>query len=160
MTLDELRCQRARDALALIDGQPAMLLSDGPRLDRRFAPARTDGGVVLRACSARELEWLAPSCSLVASNVLRTDTAPHAAYGIASPFMPSLLVVVYTARYFLAACAAVVPTASASTRLDESDASSASNDPATAPREVHIIYGALEAVEQPFDRSMGSIELR
>jgi hypothetical protein len=153
MTLEELRCKRARDMLALIE-QPRVPVRAARRSIARpdvtgdatgdaTADATRDGTeasvdederiVGLHPCSARELEWLAPELALHESSTTRSDTAPHSAYGVASPFMPSLLVVIYTARYFLAS---------------RSRASAARGD-------VHIVYGALQAVELPYERGMG-----
>lgn len=137
MTLEELRCRRARDTLALIESQGA------PRADRPRAllhrdatsPASEDGEPrAMCPCAARELEWLVPELALDEQPPVRSDTAPHSAYGIASPFMPSLLVVIYTARYFLASSSRAL----------------------AATRDVHAVYGALQAVELPYDRGIDS----
>lgn len=132
MTLERLRAKRARDMLALIEQQRALASEDLAR--RNPDRERVD----LRACSARELEWLDPEIELREGSMVRTDTAPHSAYGVSSPFVPSLLVVIYTARYFLAS-RALASTGEA--------------------RDVHIHYGALQAVELPYERGMAALEL-
>lgn len=135
MTLEELRCMRARDTLALIEGQGALRAGRprGPR--RRDATAEPEDGEhdARCPCAARELEWLVPELALDEQPPVRSDTAPYSAYGIASPFTPSLLVVIYTARYFLAS----------------------SSKALASTRDVHIVYGALQAVELPYDRGIG-----
>jgi hypothetical protein len=135
MTLDELRRKRAQDMLALIEQlRPPVPAGRRPSARPEAAAASEGDETVGRSpCSARELEWLAPELALRETSTTRSDTAPHSAYGVASPFMPSLLVVVYTARYFLAS------------HLRSQGAS----------RDVHIVYGALQAVPQPYERGIG-----
>jgi hypothetical protein len=132
MTLEELRCMRARDTLALIEGQGAPRAAL-PHRRRDATAASPEDGEHGAMCAARELEWLFPELALEEQPPMRSDTAPHLAFGVASPFMPSLLVVIYTARYFLAS----------------------SSKSLAATRDVHTVYGALQAVELPYARGIG-----
>jgi hypothetical protein len=120
MTLDELRRQRAQNTLALIDRQHAVRVTELP-------------GVALRRTSARELEWLGPRTALVATPPVRSQTAPSSSVGVASPFMPSILVVTYNARYYLAVPRTGLP-------------------PDT--REAYVVYGALQATVLPTSRGI------
>jgi hypothetical protein len=117
MTLDELRRRRAEDVAALIDGQ--VPVSSGEFDD----PETPLPAVDLLACCARELAWLQAhdGIALVQKQTTRTLKVPQATTGVVTPFEPSMLTVMYTARYFLATCA-----------------------PATPPslRDTYVIYGA------------------
>jgi hypothetical protein len=120
MTLDELRRQRAQDTLALIERQHAVRVTQ-------------IHGVALRGASARELEWLAPETALIATPPVRSTTAPSSSIGVASPFTPSILVVTYNARYYLAVPRPGLPPAS---------------------REAYVVYGALQATVLPTARGI------
>ncbi|TMQ07888.1 MAG: hypothetical protein E6J90_41970 [Deltaproteobacteria bacterium] len=114
MTLEELRRQRARDMIRVIDDQQPPAQSDA-----------SDYG----AASARELEWLQPFYTLVDAGVTRSATAPHQTFGVVSPFSPSMLVVIYTARYVLS-----------------------SDAPPGTRRAVYTAYGAMQATLLPTAR--------
>jgi hypothetical protein len=115
MRLEDLRRQRASEMIRLIDER------------RPPAPSEASG---YGAASARELEWLQPYFTLVDAGVTRSGTATHAHVGVASPFSPSMLVVIYTARYQL------------------------STDAGTT-RELYTVYGALQATLLPTSRHIG-----
>lgn len=95
MTLDELRRKRANDMRMVIERQRAPV----SRELTRFHDALD--GEHLSGCAARELEWLRPVVALSPKPPVRAAQAPHSTHGVASPFVPSMLVVIYTARYFL-----------------------------------------------------------
>lgn len=123
MTLDELRHQRARDMTAVIDRQHGVSMPEFP-------------GAELRACSARELEWLAPQIALRQNAVARAGTAPHATTGVVSPYTPSMVVVTYTARYFV---------------------SNRSQHSRGTAQDVYLVYGALQATLLPTARGIGEL---
>lgn len=118
--LAELRRQRAQDVAALIDAQ---LPLSAVALDDPEVPLPA---VDLVACSARELAWLkAPGdIVLIHKQTTRTLTVPHATTGVVTPFEPSTLTVMYTARYFLAARSPPAP---------------------PSPRDTYVVYGAIKA---------------
>lgn len=130
MRLDELRHQRARDMLAVIDRAPATSIEDL--------------GTGLRAGSARELEWLAPEVDLHHRRELRQPAKLHTSVAIVSPFTPSILIVTYTARYFLGHC-------------EGPHGDQAHGAPAGTARDVYVLYGALRPAllsERRYDRAM------
>jgi hypothetical protein len=148
--LDELRRQRAADMLAAIERRPLVNTSElqtgvlrlggaapgageGARTTLRIA-ARA--GVPpgnrprLRGCAARELEWLITGgIAVVLEAVLRTSKAPRVKYGIGSPYLPSMLIVTYETRYFLA-------------------------EPARGARSVYVMHGALQTTSVPVGRDL------
>jgi hypothetical protein len=119
MRLDELRRRRAQDALAVIDRQRSVPVAGIQ--------------VPLLPASARELEWLASQTALLAATEVRGQTAPSSTVGVASPFTPSILVVTYEARYYLAARRSTLP---------------------AATREVFVAYGTLQATFLPTVRGI------
>jgi hypothetical protein len=119
--LAQLRRRRAIELLALIERRPPILIV---RI----------GNVPLSPCTARELAWLACEIGLVTRAEIRTDEAPHAKYGVALPFTPSMLIVTYTVRYYLSA-----------------------GSPEETTRDVYVVYGALQATELPVSRSLGPL---
>jgi hypothetical protein len=123
MSLEELYRKRARDMLAVIDAQYAH-----PAEAMSATHPRPVALAALHPCSARELEWLAPEIAMIERAAVRTMVALHAAVGVTSPFIPTVLVAIYTARYFLADPAA----------------------DAAAPRELQVVYGPLQAIPQPY----------
>jgi len=119
MTLDELLRQRAKDVAALLDAEvPVASTALGD-------PEVPLPAVDLLACSARELAWLQGegTIALVEKQTTRTIAVPHATTGVVTPFEPSMLTVMYTARYFLAARAPSGP---------------------LSPRDTYVIYGATK----------------
>lgn len=124
MTLDDLLRQRAEDVAALIDAQVPM--SSGEFDD----PETPLPAVDLLACCARELAWLQAhdGIALVQKQTTRTLKVPQATTGVVTPFEPSMLTVMYTARYFLAA-----------------------RTPAAPPslRDTYVIYGAARCETLP-----------
>jgi hypothetical protein len=118
MTLEELRRKRADHMRAVIEGQRAPA---GPDIVQFHAELhRAD----LSACAARELEWLQPVVTLQDKPPVRTTTAPHSPQGVVAPFSPSMLVVIYSARYYLSGS------------------------------DVYTVYGALQAVLLPSTRGI------
>lgn len=124
VTLEELLRQRADDIAALIDAQ--VPLSSGDFDD----PEVPLPAVALLACSARELAWLQGdgTIALVHKQTTRTIAVPHAITGVVTPFEPSMLTVMYTARYFLATRALSGP---------------------LSPRDTYVIYGAATCQTLP-----------
>jgi hypothetical protein len=120
-TLDDLLRQRARDMRTLIDRQNEreLLQVSDP------TPQRAAG---------RELEWLAPEVALQGAGVVRTGTVPLPTHGVVSPFTPSMLIVVYTTRYYVAAGPKV--------------------QSARGPRDVFTVYGELQAALVPAARGI------
>jgi hypothetical protein len=114
-TLDDLRKQRARDMLAVLDAAPATEI-------RKFGP------IALRAGSARELEWLAPEVALRYRAQITEPALLHATVGVETPFTPSILVLTYTARYYLAI---------------------GDQPPAGTTRDVYVVYGVLQTAVLP-----------
>lgn len=114
-TLDDLLRQRAEDMAALLDAQ--LPVPSGDLLD----PEDPLPAVALLACSARELAWLQRAIALVPKQTTRTLTVPRATTGVVTPFEPSVLTVMYTARYFLAMRAPSMP---------------------PSPRDAYVVYGA------------------
>ena len=117
VTLEELLRQRAADVAALLDAElpvPSTGLGD---------PEVALPSVDLLACSARELAWLQGegTIALIEKQTTRTIAVPHALTGVVTPFEPSMLTVMYTARYFLATRASAGP---------------------LSPRDTYVIYGA------------------
>jgi len=117
MSLAKLREQRARDMLAVIERRRTTLIPQFPD--------------ELRAASARELEWLAPEVDLRYAGETRQPAKLHASVAVVSPFTPSILIVTYTARYFIAPGAP---------------------PPAGIARDVYVVYGALRAAVLPEGR--------
>ncbi|HEX7837114.1 MAG TPA: hypothetical protein VF469_06595 [Kofleriaceae bacterium] len=121
-TLEELLRQRAEDMAALLDTQLPM--SSSALLD----PEDPLPAVDLLACSARELAWLQQAVALVSKQTTRTLTAPRATTGVVTPFEPSVLTVMYTARYFLAIRSPSMP---------------------PSPRDAYVVYGARKCEALP-----------
>ncbi|HEY6175105.1 MAG TPA: hypothetical protein VIX73_11695 [Kofleriaceae bacterium] len=119
MTLEQLRQQRARDMLAVID-------AERPRRIPPFPAA-------LRIGAARELEWIAHDVELHYRDQIREPATLHATVGVVAPYTPSILVVTYTARYYLA-------------RGEQ-----------PAARDVYVVYGALQATMQPETRGLDEL---
>ena len=116
----ELRRRRAEDTAALIDAQlplPPAALAD---LEAPLPAAD------LVACSARELAWLQEpgGIALAHKQTIRSLMVPHATTGVVTPFEPSALMVMYTARYFVAARRPPAP---------------------ASPRDLYVVYGAIQA---------------
>lgn len=134
MSLAKLREQRATDMLALLDLRPATYLS----------PFSVRGV----AASARELEWLAPEVDLHYRREIREPAKLHASVAIASPFTPSILIVTYTARYYLGHCDGPHGDLPYGARPH------AGYPPAGIARDIYIVYGALRPAVLPEGRGL------